>query len=139
MVALAVSVVVTVGGTALCFAIGARRRPGTPLTWGEAMVGATFVFGLMLVAYGIVPDRWLRYADDELLWRSDRTLYRLAFFGRGEIEITYQALRDIIVSGIYVVMLVAHVALFAIWQKRGKKPAAVEPVSAYGRPLVRKS
>ena len=139
MVAFAVAVAVVVVGTALCFAIGARRPPGTPLTWGEAMVAATFVFGLFLVAYGIVPDRWLRYADDELLWRSDRILYKLTFFDRGKITITYQALRDIIVSGIYVVMLVAHVSLFAIWQRRGKKAAAVEPTSAYGRPLVRKA
>ena len=39
---------------------------------GEAMIAGTFVFGLMLMFYGVVPDRWLRLADGELKWRSDK-------------------------------------------------------------------
>ena len=137
MVALAVSVAVLVGGIGLCIAVGRRRPPGTPYTWGEALVAATFVFGLMLVAYGIVPNQWLKWADNELLWRSDRIFYKLTFFGRGRITISYQAVRDILVSGIYVGMLGLQIALWSQWQKRGRKGAEVVPTSAYGRPLVR--
>lgn len=49
-----------------------RRAPGTPLTWGEAFVGALFLFGLMLLVYGIMPSYWLTYADGTLKWRSDK-------------------------------------------------------------------
>ena len=42
-------------------------------------------------------------------------------------------------SGIYVGFLVLHVAMWMIWQNRGKtKPAEIE-TSTYGRPLVRRA
>ena len=51
----------------------AKRRPaGTPLTWGEAFVGGCSCFAFFLMIYGVVPDRWLRYADNELKWRTDK-------------------------------------------------------------------
>ena len=46
-------------------------RSGTPLTWGEAMVAATYVFFLMFWVYGVVPHQWLTWAQNELKWRSD--------------------------------------------------------------------
>jgi len=139
VVAFAVSVALLVGGIGLCIAVGRRRPPGAPFTWGEALVAATFVFGLMLLGYGIVPNQWLKWADNELLWRSDKILAKVAFFGRGQITISYQAVRDILVSGIYVVMLGVHVALWSYWQKRGRTGAEIVPTSAYGRPLVKKA
>jgi hypothetical protein len=138
--AFAVSIAALVVGIGLCMAIGRRRPPGTPLTWGQAMAAAVLVFGIMLVAYGIIPNQWLKWADNELLWRSDRILYKVKFFGRGQIMISYQALRDIIVTGIYVAMLGLHIVLWTAWQKRGRKPATdVTPTSAYGRPLAREA
>ena len=77
MVAFAVSVALLVGGIGLCIAVGRRRPPGAPFTWGEALVAATFVFGLMLLGYGIVPNQWLKWADNELLWRSDKILTKV--------------------------------------------------------------
>jgi len=50
-------------------------------------------------------------------------------------------LRDLIAVLIYVVFLGGQMALWAWWQKRGKKAEAaaqIEPTSDYGRPLVRK-
>ena len=38
--ALIVSFVVTVGLTLLVIPYGKRRKPGTPVTWGEAMLAA---------------------------------------------------------------------------------------------------
>src|SRR5947208_2931805 len=43
-VAFFVSLAITVVGTAIIWRVGQRRPPGTPLTWGEAMAGAVFVF-----------------------------------------------------------------------------------------------
>jgi hypothetical protein len=135
--------------------VAKRRQPGQPLTWGEAFVSATFLFGLMLMIYGIVPDQWLRWADGGLKWRSDKIgiptgplpfkhhllfEHGVSFFGRGRIMLTAQVLRDIVATLIYVVFLVAQCAAWLWWQKRGKK-AAQQPAietSAYGRPLVRK-
>jgi hypothetical protein len=158
MLALIASVLIFVTGVAIVFLVGKRRPPGTPVTWGEALVAATFVFGLMLLGYGIIPNQWLGYADKELLWRPDRILAAVsakwpiihtgtnaaaeAAAGRGRITITYQAIRDIIAAGIYIVMLGLQVALWAIYQKRGRRPAAageVERTSIFGRPVVKRA
>ncbi|HEX2272417.1 MAG TPA: hypothetical protein VHG90_00905, partial [Acidimicrobiales bacterium] len=74
MAALVISILVVVAGVALALFVGRRRPVGTPLTWGEAFVAGTFVFTLMVVAYGVVPHQWLDYADNELLWRADKLL-----------------------------------------------------------------
>jgi hypothetical protein len=117
-----------------------RRRPGAPLTWGEAMAAAVFVYLTMFLAYGIVPHQWLAWADNELNWRADKILY-----GPGDLvaklpfTMTYQVLRDIIAAGLYVVFLGGMVVLWSMWQNRGKTKPAELPVSSYGRPLVKKA
>ena len=132
-------------GLAVTLAIVVRylvKRPvGAPLTWGEAMGAATFVFFIMFLAYGIIPHQWLAWADNELKWRKDKPL-----LGPGKIfetalpfEVSYEALRDLIAVGIYGVMLALHVAFWMIWQNRGKARPAELPTSPYGRPLVRRT
>jgi uncharacterized membrane protein YraQ (UPF0718 family) len=118
-----------------------KRPVDAPLTWGEAMVAATFVFFVMFLAYGIVPHQWLAWADNELKWRKDKLL-----LGPGNIvetalpfTVSYEAVRDIVASLIYGVMLGLHVALWMIWQNRGKAKPAELPTSPYGRPLVRRT
>ena len=81
MAAFVSSMIILVLGVAICMYVGARRPLGTPLTWGEAFVAGTFVFGLMLLAYGIVPHQWLTYADNELLWRPDKLLLGISSDG----------------------------------------------------------
>ena len=34
---------------------GKRRAPGAPVSWGEAMIGATFIFAVLFLAFGVVP------------------------------------------------------------------------------------
>src|SRR5437588_7964631 len=129
-----------IAGTTLIFVVGRRRPPGTPLTWGEALIGATFVFGVMLIGYGVVPNEWLKWGDNGLLWRPDRIWFAVStkwpvFFtgsnaaveaaaGRGRVIVSFQALRDIIAATIYILMLFAQVWLWIAFQKRGSKPAA---------------
>jgi len=150
-----VSLFIFIVGVALVFIVARRRPPGTPLTWGEALIGATFVFGLMLVGYGVVPNEWLKWADNELLWRSDRIWFAVStkwpvFFtgsnaaveaaaGRGRIIVSFQALRDIIAAGIYIIMLAGQVALWIAFQNRGRKAATAEVArtSTFGRPVVK--
>ena len=151
MVALLVGVILLVLGVAVILLVGRRRPIGTPLTWGEAFVGATWVFALMLLAYGIVPHQWLDYADNELLWRADKLLVGISsggvefgdgaktMGGTGRILINYQAIRDIVAATLYIVFFAGQIWLWAIWQKRGRKKPEVELSSAFGRPVVRKA
>lgn len=140
MVAFVTSIIVLVLGVAVVFGVGNRRPLGTPLTWAEAMLGAVFVFGLFVLAYGILPNQWLLWADNELNWRADAIAYKLSFWGRGTITITKQAVRDVIATVIYVVVLGANVWLWAAWQKRGqKKETPAIETSTFGRPLVKKA
>jgi len=140
MVALVVSTLLLLVGTAAVVAYARRRTPGTFLSWGEAMASAVFVFLLMGLAYGIVPHQWLTFADNELGWRSDKIV-----FGPGNVltnipfTITYQVIRDIVAAGIYIVFLGGQIALWAIWQSRGKVKQRALPTSSFGRPLVRKA
>ena len=132
-----------------------RRAPGQPLTWGEAFIACTVLFALMLMIYGIVPDQFLRWADGDLAWRSDKIGIPMGpfpgggsdnllfdkgieFGGRGRIIVTAQTVRDVIVAGMYIVFLVAQIIGWLWWQNRGKKqPKAAIETSAYGRPLLR--
>ncbi len=153
MAAFVSSMVILILGVAICMYVGARRPIGTPLTWGEAMVAGTWVFGLMLMAYGVVPHQWLNFADNELLWRPDKLLVGISsggvvwgndaknLGGTGRIIVDYQAIRDIIATVLYVVFLGGHMYLWSVWQKRGrKKPGDVEAAtSRFGRPVLRKA
>jgi hypothetical protein len=123
----------------LAVVLFARRRPiGTPLSWGEAMVAAVFVFGAMFIAYGMLPHQWLNYSDNELKWRADRFVH-----GPGDIidslpfKITYEKVRDMIAVGIYVVELGGQMFLWSYWQKRGQTKPKALPRSAFGRPLLK--
>ena len=119
----------------------AKRRPvGAFLSWGEAMAAATYVFFIMFWAFGVVPHQWLTWADNELNWRPD-----VIVVGPGNVladalpfTITKQTLRDLIVVGIYAVLLGGMVALWAKWQARGDvTPGDEVTKSRYGRPLVK--
>ena len=140
MVALVVSTIILLVGTAAVVAYARNRPTGAFLSWGEAMAAAVFVFLLMGLAYGIVPHQWLTYADNELGWRSDKIVY-----GPGNVlsnipfTITYQVIRDIIAAGIYIVFLGAQIALWAVWQGRGKVKQRELPTSSFVRPLVKKA
>jgi hypothetical protein len=146
VVAFITSIVFTVAMTLVAVPLAKRRPIGTPLTWGEAMVAATWVFAIFFLAYGIVPHQWLVYAENELQWRSDKLLYGpgailkpQANGGWFPFTMNYLHVEHIIATVIYGVGLGAHIALFIWWQKRGtRKPAAEVAVSTYGRPLVRK-
>jgi len=147
------SIIATMLMVAVCLYVGNRRPIGTPVTWGEAMVGGTWVFGIMMLAYGIVPHQWLNFADNELLWRPDKLLVGISsggvvwgndakdLGGTGRILINYQAIRDIIATVIYIVFLGGQMYLWSVWQKRGrKKPGDVEEArSRFGRPVLRKA
>ncbi|MDQ3569630.1 MAG: hypothetical protein M3396_03225 [Actinomycetota bacterium] len=150
MVAFISSLLITALMCLIVFAVGRTRPPGKALTWGEAIVAATFVFTLLLLIYGIVPNQWLLWADNELGWRKDafglpnpfgKSFFEggIAFGGRGRILISKEAIRDVIAAGIYVVALGGQIAAWKWWQSRAEPTASSDVErSAYGRPLIRK-
>jgi len=141
VVAFVTSIILGVLVLALPFRWALRRRPvGAPLTWGEAMISATWAFFIMFWWYGVVPHQWLTWADNELNWRKDKGLVGPGGFLETitPFDLNYLIVRDIIVVGIYGAALVANVVLWVVWQNRGKrKPTAEVEPSRYGRPLVK--
>jgi hypothetical protein len=131
----------------LVFVYAKRRPVGTPLTWGEAVFAATYVFALMFLAYGIVPHHWLNHADSELQWRADKVLVGVGGFLKAKnrggwmpFTITYLAIRDAIAAGIYIVFLGVQMKAWVAWQNRGEKAKKSTELatSTFGRPLVKK-
>ncbi len=151
MAAFISSFVVLIVGIGICLLVARRRAPGTPVSWGEAFIGGTFIFALMIVAYGVVPHQWLDYADNELLWRPDKIVMGISsegikvgdeakgMGGAGRVLVSAQAIRDVVAATLYIVFLAAHIVLWSKWQKRGQKQPELEPTSRFGRPVIRKA
>ena len=119
-----------------------RPKPELPPTWAQSMLGATAVFALFLLIYGVVPHEWLTWADSSLNLREDRIL-----IDTWAIDFSGRALRDIVATVIYIVGLGINTWMWIAWQKRGTakpKPAAAaatpEPAgtSAFSRPVTKK-
>jgi len=128
----------------------AKRRPvGTPFTWGEAMVASVWVFGLLFIAFGVVPHQWIDHADKDLGWNKTKIIYGpfdllqpQAFGGNFPMTLQYEAVRDVVVVVIHLWYFGLMLYLWSVWQGRGKKAAAKSnevAISTYGRPLVKKA
>jgi hypothetical protein len=153
VVALLTSLLILFGMVAIVLAMAKRRPVGATITWGEAMVAATYSFFMMFWAYGVVPHLWLTWADNELKWRPDTLLADYVIWGRTPfglllpyekngafpMTITMQTIRDFIVVGIYIAFLGGQMYLWSYWQKRGQKPTTDIVTSDYGRPLVKRA
>jgi hypothetical protein len=135
---------------------GKRRKPGTPLSWGEAMAAAGYVFLVLFMAFGVVPHQWLVHVQNGLGWRADKIVYGPGGLFRSHVnckltssggrdcgffpfDINYLQVGDAIVGGIYVFFLGMQIYMFGWWQKRGKTTSTAVATSAFGRPLVKKS
>jgi len=123
-----------------------RPKPDRPATWSECMAGAVGVFALMALAFAIIPSEYINWSDKYLQWDTTKFVFRSHqdMFGLGLVNWPFnmnkQAVRDIIVVGIYVVLFGLTLYLFSAWQKRGVAGEAAEPkarTSRFGRPLRR--
>lgn len=146
MIAFATSLLIALSGNAAVLLYSKRRAPGSPLSWGEAMAAAIFVFLVMNLWYGVVPHQWITLADSEWKWRPDRIVYGpgnilkpQALGGYLPVTLTYVALRDFVVLAIYGAALSLHIFHWAHWQNRSKVKPEIVPTTTYGRPLARKS
>jgi hypothetical protein len=134
---------------ALTFAVipyGKRRPTRRKASWGEAILGATYAFGVMFLAFGVVPHQWIDHADRNLGWDKTKLLVgpggileSQAAGGWFPFTLQYQAVRDIIVVVLHAIFFGLIIFMWHWWQTRDQKPTAEIAVSSYGRPLVRKA
>jgi len=137
---------VTVVGLAVVFALLRRPKPEQPATWAQSIAGAVGVFALMTLAYAVLPHEWITFSDTYLRWDTSSLLVDTY-----AIKVDYQALRDVVATGIYVVFFGLNLWLFVKWQQRptqAEVAAAAEPAgdaapvtgtSRFGRPLRSKA
>ena len=126
--------------------VGKRRPVDRKATWGEAIFGATYVFAVMFIAFGVVPHQFIDHADKNLGWRKDKIIFGpfdilkpQSQGGPFPFDMSYEAVRDIMVVVIHAIFIGLMIYLFKWWQNRGNvKPKEIE-TSTYGRPLVRKN
>ena len=125
---------------------GKRRPIGTPVSWGEAMLGGTYAFGVLFLAFGVVPHQWIDHADKNLGWSKDKLLIGWGGFlkpqsqgGWNPITLQYEAIRNIVVVIIHVYFFGLLIFIWMWWQKRGQTTTTAIETSTYGRPLVRKA
>ncbi|MDG2025707.1 MAG: hypothetical protein P8J50_01215 [Acidimicrobiales bacterium] len=145
MVAFTLSSIIMFALTGGIVAYSKRRPVGQPHTWGEAMLGAFVVFFLLFWAYGVVPHQWLVWAENELNWRSDKFFHGPGGIlkpqtegGWNPLTINYLHIEHIIAVVIYGIVLGGNIALWSIWQGRGKGQDDSTPArSSFGRPLVK--
>lgn len=145
---------------AVAFAVARRPKPAEPPTWAQCMLGAVFVFGAMLLAYGTVPHEWLTFGNSYLKWNESKFLVRsgqkICLWKRDtactplrflNFDVNKRVLTDTVATLIYGAVLGLNVYLFALWQKRPARHATdpastaapaekVVGESAYGRPVV---
>jgi hypothetical protein len=124
-----------------------RRRPvDRKASWGEAMLGSAYVFGVLFLAFGVTPNQWIEHADSDLGWDRTATVFGPAGIlrpqsegGWNPITLQYEAVRDVIVVLIHVYFFALLLFIWVWWQKRGQTTAKELETSTYGRPLVKKT
>jgi hypothetical protein len=113
------------------------------MTWARAVFAATVTWVELVLIFGMVPSEWLNFAQTDLNWSSQRVALVIpSWLVLGNVvEISWEVVKDSISMGYHVVMLVAATVFSLQLQKmkQGAPASAVkpEPVSPYGRPLVK--
>ena len=110
------------------------------MTWSNAMLGALLFSALMLILFAVIPNQFLTLAQGPLDWTPQKIFVTIPpFLVLGNtIEISYAALKDMLLQGYVATMLIGIPILMYQVQERSKKANNTPPptpVSDYGRPL----
>jgi hypothetical protein len=145
-VAFLFSFFVATGLALLSLPYAKRRKPGTPVSWGEAMLAAVYVFGVMFLAFGVVPHQWIAHCDQDLGWNKAKIVHGPGGILKPKAEggwfpmtLQYEAIRDTVVVLIHAFYFGLIIFLWSKWQKRGQVKTVEIATSTYGRPLVKKA
>ncbi len=127
-----------IGGTALAFLYEKK------MTWARAAIGAFLFTATMILLYGIIPNQWLTYTQAVWEWTDQKIWVRIpsGLIGGNEVNISANAVKDIVNGTYAIVITVAVGAAMISYQKRDEirarreqKKASADNLSAYGRPL----
>ena len=110
------------------------------------MLASTYAFGVMFLAFGVVPHQWIDHADKDLGWSKDKLHLRPGEIlkpqsagGWFPMTLQYEAFRDIVVVLLHVIFFGLIIFMWSWWQKRGRVTTTEIETSSYGRPLVKKA
>ncbi len=144
MVALVVSILISLLMAAGIFWYRGRLADDYKMTWGEASLFSAYIFFLLFVVFGIVPHQWLTLAENEWSFRADRLfdagglLTAKSQGGWFPFDITLRVVSDSIAAIIYIIYLGIFSKMWGIWQAPTKSDSTDVETSTYGRPLVRR-
>lgn len=113
------------------------------MTWARATVASIVTFMALVFYFGMVPSEWLNFAQTDLDWSSQRvavTIPSWLVLGN-EVELSWAFVKDNI-QMIYSLGMLAFAGVLAIQIQKMKdgRPASAaksDPISPYGRPLVK--
>ncbi len=114
-----------------------------PMTWARATLASIISFMALVFYFGMVPSEWLNFAQTDLDWSSQRvalTIPSWLVLGN-DVTLSWAFVKDNIQMA-YSLGMLAFGGVFAIQiqkMKDGRPASAVsaDPVSPYGRPLVK--
>jgi hypothetical protein len=136
------STVILLVGVLIALLMARRPKSPEPATWAQAMLGATAVFGMMLLGYGVIPHEWLTFANSYLDWGKSTFVFQ--HNALVPFDVTAAVVTDVVEVAIYGIMVGINLLLWSMWQKRevAKPEEAVgaeraeKGTSAYGRPVT---
>jgi hypothetical protein len=137
------------GSLVLVCAMLWKRQEGMPITWAEAMIYSTVFFFYLVIANGFIPHYMIQIWDASI---APNLAEPMTVVGTKQIasiwnenalglQWSWNTLRDIVVSGWYVVVLLATI-LGIYWAQEWPKRQAKEGdtakaiTSPYGRPML---
>ncbi len=141
MVAFVGSFVVALILAAIPVAYSFKRPVDRATTWGEAMGGAVYAMFSFFWAMVIVPQSWLTLSQDIWKWTNDRKLLGPHNgFLHLPFTITRGTVSDLVIVGIYTLFLALMVAVWIVWQTRGKRqqPRSNVRTSSFGRLVAKR-
>ncbi len=111
------------------------------MTWARANIGALLFTTEMIIVFGIVPNEWLGLTQGTFEWTSQRVAFEIPswLMLNNEVAVSYGAIKDAVSGGYSATMLgvlLVGVYQYQEWKKKAKTPKP-QPVSTYGRPVVK--
>ncbi len=111
------------------------------MTWARANIGALVITLQMILYFGMIPNEWLGLTQGPLEWTSQRVAFEIPSWLvlNNEVAVSYGAIKDAVSGGYSATMLGAVLVgmyKYQEWKKAGPQ-AKPQPVSTYGRPLVK--
>ncbi len=114
-----------------------------PMTWARATVGAAVFTLQILLWFGVVPNEWLGLTQGEFEWTSQKEAFAVPkiLVLNNDVTISFAAIKDAVNGGYNAALLGALLVGMYKWQEYSKKGPAErpQPVSTYGRPIVKGS